>query len=1151
MAFTPEQTRAIEAQGKVIVSASAGSGKTTVMIKKIIDVILDGGRVEDILAVTFTNKAAASMKEKLCKAMIESINDPMVSTKTRNHLKEQLAYVATADISTIHSYCAKIIRSHFYIAGVDSAFRVIGGEDADGRTLKASALDELLEEGYGSRDESFEHLLSVYFRKKKDASLRDAILGSYKQLRDRADYRDYLKKTALGYDESVFDEVSGDLLQLFKEKCQYYYELVEDEYAFFMGMEAESPKQLDLCKELMEWLEKGAAAKDYFEARAIEIPKLTSKSTSKKDSAEKKKHIERLAFLRDRVVAAFKNEFKTVQAREEELKNFLATGKTAAALATYLLKFDDKYAERKDERGVLDYNDLEHRALALLNIPEVAEEVRNKHQYVFVDEYQDVNPVQEEIISRLAKDNLFLVGDVKQSIYGFRGSQSKFFVQTQKRFEEGEGKSLYMKYNFRSMDQVLDAVNDQFDLAMTKRVCEVDYLHEGRMEKGGRYETNSGKVKIHFVGKGEKEAAKKRGVYSVRDNTRPKTATISPMSERLIQIIKEELMGRIEDKETHEERFVRYSDIVILTRKAGELIAEQAAALADAGIPVTTASAVNICEYAEVKALIDILSLIDNAEQDIPLCSALLSAMGGLTADDLAEIRLAYPKCSFREACKKYKSQKDDLAKKLNDFYAYFDRIRIESCVMTVGEILSKILIDTKMEAGLLSRKSGVACLKRIRRFLEEANTFEGYCVHDFLEHLRNLDYKIEYSENGGENSVKIYTMHSSKGLDFPIVILPNLNQAFKGGTVPDVYVEEKYGLAPRAFDMEKLVQSPNLLRHLHETKEAKNSISDELNLYYVALTRAERGLHLLFTESTPVPDVKYAKSFAEMTNFDVWEKYFDLAPSVMPEKQPRQPLVSDKNGEVQTSVEEILSAYHWKYTHTGYENLPVKSSPTQLLADGKYIPQQHFIGYEKTEDEDEIEIEEEEAKEEEKALAIAEGTAYHAFLERFDFSLLVDGEGKPISASLMNALVEEQLASLEGVIQTGHLSQQKLVEILSNPVFYTLQDVILYREQQFLVSLPVKDTYAKKEGVDPILLTKEDGEEMLFQGAIDLLAVGKEVRIIDYKYSKRGAEELKTHYQPQLDLYKLAVAKIMEIDPASIRCSIVNIRRGFQVDMD
>lgn len=1154
MAFTQEQQRAIEAQGRVIVSASAGSGKTTVMIEKIIRLITSGVGVDEILAVTFTKKAAAQMKEKLSKALIEEINRAETTAEKRAALKKQLSGVPTADISTIHAYCSKLIRSHFFAAGVDSGFRVIGGDDADGRALKNAALDELLEEGYEEQEEDFLHLLSAYWRKKKDVALRKIFTTTYTALRDRADYRAFLQKNTEGYTEETFNAVNADLLSLFQEKCRYYYELVEDENAYFMTMEESSPKQLALCKELMEWLTVYLQAKDYFEAKAIEKPALTAKSSSKKDSPERKKHIERLAFLRGRIVEMQESEFKKVLSREEELAHFLSAGRTAAALAKYLLRFDEKYEALKYEHGVLDYNDLEHKALALLQEEEIAEEVRKKYRYVFVDEYQDVNPVQESILARLAAENLFLVGDVKQSIYGFRGSKSAFFVAKQKELAEGNGDSLFMKYNFRSSDKVLDAVNAQFALAMTPRVCGVDYARDSYMEKGGRYAANSGNVQIHFVGKEEKSKPVDRGVYSVIESTERREEEQSPSAKLMAQIIREELNGTLDDPASGKKRQVHYSDIAVLTRKKGGDIVEEVTALTELGIPVTTASAVNVCEFSEVKALIDILSLIDNAEQDIPLCSALLSGMGKLTADDLVCIRLAYKGTdNFRSACRKYAMEKqDEIGEKLRAFYDYFQRMRTEACVLSVGEVLSKILADTQMEAGLLARKSGVACLKRIRRFIEEAGSFEGNSVHDFLEYLRNLDYKIEYSENGGEDSVKVLTMHSSKGLEYPIVLLANLNANFKGGETPDVYVEEKYGLAPRAFDPDKMLRYPTLLRHLCEVKEAQSSRTDELNLYYVALTRAEQKLHLLFTERTPMPDVKYAKSFADFTDFSVWEEYvveddlFDL------KKQERQSLLTAASEE---AVSAIVKAQSWEYLHAGYENLPVKSSPTQLMEGGKFIPKRHFKEFgntqEQTETEERVEIEESDKAEAERTLAVREGTAYHAFLERFDFSLLLDGEGKPVEKSFLEGCVETQLERLAGgQVEVELLSCAKLVEILSNPVFYGLQDKRLYKEQQFLVSLPVKETYAKKEGMSA-LLEKEDGEEMLFQGAIDLLAVGDGVRIIDYKYSTQSADALKTHYKPQLDLYKLAVAKIMKIPLKDIRCSIVNIRLGFQVDMD
>ena len=224
MAFTEEQQRAINAQGKTIVSASAGSGKTTVMIEKIIRFIKDGGDVGDILAVTFTKKAASQMKEKLRKALITAINDPQTDAKKRKALKRQLDGVGTADISTIHSFCSKLLRTHFYEAGVDNAFRVINDEDAEGTAMKSATLDELFEEAYENKEEAFLHLLSAYWRKKSDNALRDILLSAYKQLRNRADYEEYLHRSG-NYTEDTFNAVCADLLSLVKQKAAYYMRL--------------------------------------------------------------------------------------------------------------------------------------------------------------------------------------------------------------------------------------------------------------------------------------------------------------------------------------------------------------------------------------------------------------------------------------------------------------------------------------------------------------------------------------------------------------------------------------------------------------------------------------------------------------------------------------------------------------------------------------------------------------------------------------------------------------------------------------------------------------------------------------------------------------------------------------------------------------
>ena len=1137
MGFTKEQIAAIESTGKTLVSASAGSGKTTVMIEKIIRFIKAGGNVSEILAVTFTKKAAAQMKEKLSKALIEAINESDVTPERRAFLKKQLAEVPMADISTIHAFCAKLLRTHFFAAGVDNNFRIIGSDDAEGTVLQNEALDELLEEGYESGDEEFSHLLSVYWRKNNDYTLRKIFVSTYDDIRSRADYREYLAKSG-DYDEQTFEEICKDLKKKLDEKCRYYRELVEDERAYFSDVE-KSPQRA-ICDETMGYLEEMIAAPDYFSALRVEKPAF-SKNTAKKLDEEKAFHANRIKFLKERVVDSVESEQKGMGSKAEELEKFLTSARTAKALASYLLRFDEKYGRLKAERGVLDYNDLEHKALALLQGEEVRNEIRGKYAYVFVDEYQDVNPVQEAIVSAVSGENLFLVGDVKQAIYGFRGSKSKFFVEKQAQFENGEGENLYMSRNFRSSDKVLDAVNKQFTLAMTPRVCDVDYARGSVMERGGRYELNDGRVCVHFLPKEEKKAAERRGVYSVRSEAmlgENGSEDGESASAKLIRaVVEKELKSKYYDPDKGEYRNVQYSDIAVLSRKKKGLIEKTVEALSES-IPVTAASAVNICEFSEIKTLMDMLSLVDNAEQDVPLCSALLSAVGNCNADDLASVRLAYPKeYAFRNACKKYAAEKsDETAEKLRKFYAYFEELRTLSRVLDAGELLLRVLSDTRMEADLLTRINGVAALKRIHRFIEEATTPEPLCVHEFLDRLRDLNYEIDYSENGGENSVKVLTMHSSKGLEYPIVILDNLSESFTRRGAPDeVYVEEKYGLAPFAFNGERMIKSGTVLRRLHERREGESSRSDSLNLYYVALTRAKYGLHMIFKDRTLMADVKYAQSFADFTDFSAWQAYIVDDDAFEVPVQDRDSLVFRPD---ETLARKIMGAFTWQYPFHGYENLPVKSSATQLLAPLATEPQDTLQLFDEGES---YETKGETSKE--------VGIAYHAFLENFDFDLLYREDGEKRSREELGALVEE-MRNEGGMVEMKLLSSDKLVDILSNSAFARLRGKRLYKEQQFLVSLPVRDTYAKREDADPILAQGE--EEMIYQGAIDLLAIGEdgETQIIDYKFSKGSAAYLRAHYRPQLELYRQAAAKILRIPPEKIRCSIINIYHGFEVDI-
>ena len=1020
---------------------------------------------------------------------------------------------------------------------------------------------------------------------------------------------EYLDKSG-DYDTQTFDLVCDDLLRLLHEKCRYYLSLVRKEFAYFNEIGAKP--QISLCLELDDRLTALLSCNDYFETRLVDKGKFTANRNTKSDTKEKILRAEKLGELKKKIVKIF-DELSEIKDKDEELRAFLTAGDTAKRLGKLITLFDEKYTALKKGKGVLDYADLEHKTIELLSYQDVVDSVHEKYKYVFVDEYQDVNPVQEAIISKVAGNELFLVGDVKQSIYGFRGSKSKFFLEKQKEFQLGNGNSLYMKRNFRSSDAVLDAVNDQFTLAMTTETSQINYAAGSVMEKNRCYEidlanspvfsrdkssddipgvsdylpnmdyivngvliikkdisskdltietadlytettTNltTGKVefdgeKINFVGKVEihfcnEETTEKeertRGVYSVRDSVQEKKKQNSANAELLKGIIDSELKSKIYDAETGEYRYAQYADIAVLSRKKQGKIAQTITDLVKLDVPVVSPTTVNICSYGEIKTLIDILSLIDNKNQDVALTSTLLSPVGELTVNELADIRIAYKdEKYFRNACEKYAEEKTDTtAFKLQRFYKRYEKLRYDACVLGAGELLLQILTDYRMETELLSKKDGVACLKRIHRFVEEASTPQELSVQEFSQKLRDLEYKIEYSENGGENSVKVLTMHASKGLEFPIVILDNLSSNFRGVVAEEVFVEEKYGLAPKAYDTDKMKRSETLLRKLYTLKEEMEERNDELNLYYVALTRAKYALHMVFKEKPVFADVRYAKSFADFTDFSVWDKYEVEDPKNPEPQQDRQALVFHPDEKLSR---DIADAFLWKYAHTDYGDLPVKSSATELMRD---MGEQEYARQEDFDDETLQGV----------ATSREAGLAYHAFLERFDFDLLYDSNGEKIDkASLKQAIQNEYDKMQRKGEDISYLSVDSLVEILSNEAFYTLRGSKLYKERQFIVSLPVATTYGKR-AKHSNLAEKTDGENIIFQGAIDLLAVSdKEVRIIDYKYSVKDKTEIKAHYKPQLDLYKQATAKILGVEPSNIRTSIINIYRGYQVDLD
>ncbi len=1088
--LTEEQDRAIHSRGKVIVSASAGSGKTFVMIERLVSLILGGADVTRMLAVTFTKKAAAQMKERLRTALIKKLSS--AGEQERARLKAQLSALPLADISTIHAFCARLVRTRFYLADVDPSFRVIDAEDHEGALILSRALDEVFEWGYEEKDPDFLRLLSVYFRSKKDAKLREILLSLYAKLRERADYRAVLEGVGK---EDNFATVCDFLCSDVQKRASYIAENARENFAYFGPL---NQKAAAVCEEVAKAAEKLLKG-DLFSLCALPLPQIRPMPSSAKAEGET---LRRMKFA-GKLSAAVKELYKDLQkyaSREEEYARYLDGNGTARALASVLLRFDEVYSGYKQEAGVLDYNDLEHFALKVLRNEDARAAVREKYQYVFVDEYQDVNPAQEEILSLLGGEEVFLVGDAKQSIYAFRGSRSEYFLNKCREFD-----SLSLTENFRSSAAVLECVNRVFSYAMTEESCGIPYA-EAPMRGGKRYGDHAGGVFFHTVSK-ETEEKRERGVYSVLVKAPPRA---DAQAELLCRIIEEEVGSEWFDADAGMVRPLGFGDIAVLVRAADSETENIVAALGERGIPVSTAATVNVCDFWEARLLIDILSYLDNGEQDIPLAGALLSRIGGLTDGELARIRLRFPDpYTFRDACRAYAKCGDALAAKLNTFAQKAEHYRDLMRVKTAAEMIGLLLADG-LEAEIAAKKDGEARLRRVLRLAEEA---EGN-VNSFLRRLKTLNYRVKYAEGGGENAVKVLTMHSSKGLEYPVVLLAGLNTAFRGNERDDVLFSDRFLFAPKSFDLAARTVRETVLRRASLLLEDRETVKGELNLLYVAMTRAKFRLHMLFRELKGALSPEYAERFADFIDFYDCAHYFVADEGKEKPAAPRSALVYKADEKI---LEQLRAVYQKPYPFESSVLLPVKSSATNLLqlaresAEPVPVRERLFGG--------------------ERGASVEEGLAYHAFLEHVRFGGNAEEELSRMEKE--GELTKEQISLLD---------PEKLKKILALPSIAALKGKRVLREQTFLVSLPAREL--------PSLHTDAE-DEIVLQGALDLLCLDEEgYLILDYKYSAHGAEQIKADYAPQIGLYRKAVAKAMGVAENTVRARIVNILGLFEVEM-
>lgn len=1110
--YTPDQRKAVIAEGRnVLVSASAGSGKTFVMIERVIRLIVEGkAEVGEILAVTYTTAAAEEMKQKLVKAIIAEINAGRDAARFRKALSE----VPTASISTFHSFCANLIRTYFYALDVDPSVSVADENQAG--ELKNKALDSLFESLYETRDEDFLYLVRIMGRSRGDDSLKETVKKLYEFASSEKSAEEFLTKAAENITEKSFYKSENELYGIF---AAYIKELIRiGENLTSLAANYGYAVYVEYVGELLVKLKTCLNAKDFrslIKAAGLSVPK--APRTTSKDDEDLAAYKGKLEYFKKKCKDVYDDirEASPNDDEEKDLSEYLSTARATKALCRLTIDFGKEYARLKADAAALDFADLEHFAYRLLSEnPDVLSAVKQKYKYVFADEYQDVNGIQEAILSLISSDNAFMVGDVKQSIYAFRGCNPDIIAAKFERYERGEGETVSLDANFRSTDAVLAAVNKTFSPIMTKDFGGTDYKNNP-MTGSGKYPQGYGETILIEIPEAEKEKTIKGGVYDIVDDVNapaPKAAFAEGAV--VANIVRKEAGGKVYDLKAKREREVTPKDFAVLTRNSSGFPTEIVRHLKRNDIPVSSSAKNPVGDYPEIKLLKDLLKIIVRFADDAPLFACLKSAIGGVSEAEAAEIkRAAYAaitsdtgdkpaatkKPTFADCYRWYllSGEDENIRNKLKNFDEYISKIRLLSGFENAGEILSRVLSETGLDLEILSQKNGEIRLSRVERFIAEAGSGEnGLSVSKFLTRAESDDGDVSVGSSDGDDSVTVTSMHASKGLEYPIVILAGLGKRFNlDDTKKEILTDRYEGIALKFYDEESKRTKITLPRAAFKERARLNAIKEEMRVFYVAMTRAECKLYLVTSEPVEENDdftsILFANKFSDFIKTKYFDKKITADDTEIGDGEDVREVYFSKDRPALTDL--IRKNLSFIYPYEEDVNLPVKRAVTSLAEDAT------------TDDDEMTEIRLPVDK-----TARERGIAYHAFLQHAD-SFYEDAGVLLEKIKTGKKLTDEQLALL---------SEEKLRKILRAPLFEEIRGYKFYKEQPFIAQMAANE----------ISNTNATGD-VLVQGIIDLLAVkGDKAIIVDYKYSKKSISHLKETYAYQLALYKKAVEQTLKL---------------------
>ena len=1174
--WTKEQSQAIhEKESNILVAAAAGSGKTAVLVERIINKIINEKiDIDRLLVVTFTNAAAAEMRERVLEAIYKKLDE----TPENENLQRQITLLNKASICTIDSFCLDVVRNHFYeLENISPNFRIADTTEIE--LLKQEVLEDLFEEKYENQEEDFAELINTYTSYRDDTPLKELILKIYTYIQSNPFPNQWLNEKIEMFHIQDFEEDFsknpwGEILLKEVEE-----ELIDD---------------ISTLKEQEQNLEKNPELEKYAKTIFDDIDKLEMLKSNLNSWDKAFAIYSNLTFVtwpRQKVDSAIKDQAKLVRddikkkVTKKLNKIFIYNSEEAncdiadmypilVKLKHLIFEFGEEFSKRKRNKNIVDFNDIEHLALQVLikeedgkvEPTEVAKTYKEKFVEIAIDEYQDSNMVQEYILTAISKgNNIFMVGDVKQSIYKFRQAMPDLFLSKYKTYKLKENKKdeddlkIQLFKNFRSRANVLDFTNLIFQDIMSENLGEIDYTEEEYLNLGASYEETSQELEteIDVIDLKEKEE-------------------LAP---------EEEARGTEESQEnddTEELSEERVEDIQVEAR----FVANKIKSLVESHFQVFDRK---INGFRDIQ-----YKIIDNPIQDIPLVTVLRSHIGNFTDDELVEIRLSDKYDNFYTAMQKARINVSvGLKEKIDTFFHNLEKWRKEKEYLALDEFIWKLYSDTHyytyvglMPNGDLRQANLKMLFERAKQY--ETASFKGlYNFIQFIEKLHVGSNDLGAAKLIGENDdvIRIMSIHKSKGLEFPVVFLSATGKQFNLMDLnQNILLHQELGIGVKYIDYERQVQYDTLTKEAIRNKILTETLSEEMRILYVALTRAKEKLYITGLKKDYEKEIEnmqkqvsryhkvndkinyilvkkykkyldwillvylYEKENKEhLLKLNVWNKQELLKSFAKPKEEIVNIQEQLENVMInKEDLEKINTILKYTYAHQLSTTIPTMTSVTKIKqmkmqannnGNTDIIEEKeniHAINKEKyLENEMELEDQVENQNDnqltfnkpnflredkEQKITPAQKGTLVHMCMQRLDETKEYTLE---MIQDLINDLVKREIITEK---EAKSIHPYKVLEFTKSMIWKDLKMAKkVYKERPFFINIPAKEIY--DEDIE---------EEILVQGIIDLYYINQEdnVILVDYKtdYVEKGKEsKLVEKYISQLELYKKALEESLQ----------------------